>query len=104
MDIVEKFVKNCIFGFFCKSVIASKICFFFATTRSLRCQDIAIWIFCEDGSIRKRGIVVIGKVENLKVAASSHHTHRNHLDDHLAEEVEVDHVINHLYIIILNSR
>merc|ERR1719264_2014826 len=32
----------------------------------------------------------------LKVAASAHHTHGNHLDDHLAEEVEVDHVINHL--------
>ena len=44
------------------------------------------------------------KVKNLKVAASAHHTHGNHLDDHLAEEVEVDHVINHLCNIIFNTR
>ena len=37
---------------------------------------------------------------NLKVATSPHHTHGNHLDDHLPEEVEVDHVINHLHIIV----
>ena len=37
---------------------------------------------------------------NLKVATAAHHTHGNHLDDHLSKKVEVDHVINHLEIII----
>ena len=44
-------------------------------------------------------IWLIYDLVNLKVATSPHHAHGNHLDDHLPKEVEVDHVINHLYII-----
>ena len=42
-------------------------------------------------------------MQNLKVAASAHDTHGNHLDDHLSKKVEVDHVIDHLGIIISNT-
>ena len=32
----------------------------------------------------------------LEVAALAHHPHGDHLDDHLPQEVEVNHVIDHL--------